>query len=62
MSGALSEEEDVEVEDTLPPGGQLSRLLAPTYARCPHCSQPKPPHLVCGNCGWYKGREAVEVD
>ena len=22
----------------------------------------KPPHVVCGNCGWYGGRQAIEVD
>jgi large subunit ribosomal protein L32 len=25
---------------------------------CPQCKQPKLPHRVCGNCGYYKGRTA----
>jgi large subunit ribosomal protein L32 len=29
---------------------------------CPHCQSVKVPHVVCPNCGWYKGRQAVEVD
>jgi ribosomal protein L32 len=25
------------------------------------CALPILPHRVCPNCGWYKGRQAVEV-
>jgi large subunit ribosomal protein L32 len=28
---------------------------------CQRCEQPVLPHRVCGNCGWYKGREVVEI-
>ena len=35
---------------------------APAYAECPQCHQPKLPHRVCGNCGYYGGRQAVEVE
>lgn len=28
---------------------------------CTHCNQPKPPHAVCPNCGYYRGRALVEV-
>jgi large subunit ribosomal protein L32 len=34
----------------------------PAYAECPQCHQPKLPHRVCGNCGYYAGRQAVEVE
>jgi large subunit ribosomal protein L32 len=34
----------------------------PTYSECPQCHQPKLPHRVCGNCGYYGGREAIEVE
>ena len=37
------------------------RLEAPPRSICPHCRQAKLPHVVCPNCGWYKGRQAVEV-
>ena len=35
---------------------------APPYAECPQCHQPKLQHRVCGNCGYYAGRQAVEVE
>jgi len=28
---------------------------------CGNCNQPKLPHVVCPNCGHYKGRALVEV-
>jgi large subunit ribosomal protein L32 len=37
-------------------------LKRPARSVCPRCSQAKTPHVVCPNCGWYKGRQAVEVD
>jgi large subunit ribosomal protein L32 len=38
------------------------RLGPPARSVCPRCSAVKLPHVVCPNCGWYKGRTAVEVD
>lgn len=38
------------------------RLEAPARSDCPHCGSAKLPHVVCPNCGWYKGRQALEVD
>jgi large subunit ribosomal protein L32 len=29
---------------------------------CPQCHEAKPPHQVCPNCGYYKGRQVKEVD
>jgi large subunit ribosomal protein L32 len=29
---------------------------------CPRCGSTKRPHRICGTCGWYAGREAIEVD
>jgi large subunit ribosomal protein L32 len=34
----------------------------PAYAECPQCHQAKLPHRVCGNCGYYGGRQAIEVE
>ncbi|MBI4833248.1 MAG: 50S ribosomal protein L32 [Planctomycetes bacterium] len=28
---------------------------------CPRCHQPKLPHRVCGNCGYYKGKEVIKL-
>jgi large subunit ribosomal protein L32 len=38
------------------------RLDAPSRSVCPNCNAAKLPHVVCSNCGWYKGRYAVDVD
>ncbi|HEV3399974.1 MAG TPA: 50S ribosomal protein L32 [Actinomycetes bacterium] len=38
------------------------KSAAPTYASCPQCRQAKLPHTVCQNCGYYGGRQVVEVE
>ena len=37
-------------------------LHEPAQSRCPQCQRAKLPHVVCPNCGWYKGRQAIEVN
>jgi large subunit ribosomal protein L32 len=37
-------------------------LRRPSRSICPQCHQAKVPHVVCPHCGWYKGRQAVEID
>jgi large subunit ribosomal protein L32 len=29
---------------------------------CPRCGAAKIPHTVCGNCGWYHNRQAIDVE
>ncbi len=29
--------------------------------KCSHCGREVLPHIVCKNCGYYKGREVVNV-
>ena len=29
--------------------------------RCPQCHSPKLPHRVCQTCGYYKGRQAIDL-
>ena len=29
---------------------------------CPQCHEPKPPHHVCSNCGYYRGRQIKPVE
>ncbi len=38
------------------------KATPPTYAECPRCHQPKLPHRVCANCGYYAGRQVLEVE
>lgn len=38
------------------------RLDRPARSVCPRCQSTKRPHVVCGNCGWYRGRQAVDID
>ncbi|HIC56174.1 MAG TPA: 50S ribosomal protein L32 [Acidobacteria bacterium] len=36
--------------------------LDPVYTNeCPQCHEPKIPHRVCSNCGYYKGRQVKVV-
>jgi large subunit ribosomal protein L32 len=37
-------------------------LERPARSICPRCAMAKLPHVVCGNCGWYHGRQAVDVE
>ncbi|MHC4605794.1 MAG: 50S ribosomal protein L32 [Planctomycetota bacterium] len=37
------------------------RLPTPNLSVCPRCNQPKLPHRVCGNCGFYKGEMVVNM-
>jgi len=29
---------------------------------CKQCGRPTLPHSVCSNCGWYRGRQVLEVE
>jgi large subunit ribosomal protein L32 len=35
------------------------KLSMPGRSVCPHCSQTKLPHRVCGHCGYYAGEEVI---
>ena len=37
---------------------------APTVAvqPCPRCGDPRRPHRVCPSCGFYAGKQRVEVE
>jgi large subunit ribosomal protein L32 len=36
-------------------------LKAHSLAECPNCHEKKMPHRACVKCGYYKGREVVDV-
>lgn len=38
---------------------QAWKLSAPALSRCTQCGELKTPHRVCGNCGYYKGKEVI---
>jgi len=43
-------------QKTRPPGGRSGKFF------CTHCNQPKAPHVICANCGYYRGKAVVEVE
>ena len=38
------------------------KMTTPGLSACPQCHEPKLAHRVCGNCGYYKGREVIEIE
>lgn len=37
------------------------KRTAPNLSACPNCGELKLSHAVCPACGFYKGREVVQV-
>ena len=37
-------------------------LRAPSLVDCPQCHNPKLPHRVCPNCGYYNGVEVIATE
>ena len=37
-------------------------LKSKSLSLCPNCHEPKMPHRACAKCGYYKGREVLEVE
>ena len=38
------------------------KLETPNLVKCPQCGEYKRMHRLCGNCGYYKGREVIKLD
>jgi len=38
------------------------KLAAPALSKCTQCSSLKTPHRVCKTCGYYKGRQVVNME
>lgn len=36
-------------------------LKARSIDECPRCQEKKLPHKACPSCGYYRGRQAVEI-
>jgi large subunit ribosomal protein L32 len=42
--------------------GRLHKFLKrPIFGLCPKCGKELLPHTICQNCGYYKGREIINV-
>ncbi|MEM7274954.1 MAG: 50S ribosomal protein L32 [Actinomycetota bacterium] len=37
------------------------KTSAPARSICERCGDVQLPHRVCPSCGWYKGRQAIDV-
>lgn len=37
------------------------KMDAPTVVKCPKCNAPIKPHRVCGECGYYKGKDVLNT-
>ena len=37
-------------------------LKASSLSVCPKCKQPKKPHFICPNCGFYNGTDVLELE
>jgi len=37
-------------------------MVAPQLATCSHCSAAILPHRICPECGYYRGKQAIEID
>ena len=38
-----------------------SALKPTSLSTCPQCRNLKPPHRICGTCGYYAGQEILAV-
>jgi len=36
-------------------------LATAPFSRCSHCGKDVLPHTICANCGYYKGRQVIDV-
>ena len=37
-------------------------LSVPAYVECAQCHEMTRPHHICAHCGYYKGKEVMEVE
>jgi large subunit ribosomal protein L32 len=38
------------------------KVTGPNLTACPQCGEEKLPHHACPECGFYKGRTAIEIE
>lgn len=37
------------------------RMTAPQFVECPQCHEAKMPHRICTECGYYDGKEVLQI-
>lgn len=37
-------------------------LVKPAVGTCAQCGEPKRPHHICANCGYYNGRAVIKKE
>jgi len=38
------------------------KAQVPSVVACPNCNAPVLWHRICGECGYYRGQKAIEVE
>lgn len=38
------------------------KLSMPAFSKCTQCGELKTPHRVCGNCGYYDGKQIIKME
>lgn len=38
------------------------RWRAPGFGKCPECGSTVPSHVACPSCGYYRGRQVLDVE
>lgn len=38
------------------------KITLSNFSICPQCHEQKLPHRICPHCGYYKGREIIEIE
>ncbi|RJQ13874.1 50S ribosomal protein L32 [Candidatus Parcubacteria bacterium] len=39
----------------------MLKLESHSFARCTNCNAVNLPHQICSNCGYYNGRQVIDV-
>lgn len=42
--------------------GAHKSLKTRSLSVCPHCQEPKLPHRICKNCGYYKDKQILAIE
>lgn len=40
---------------------KIYRAFEVAISKCPNCGEPKQPHRVCLHCGYYNGKQVLEI-